>query len=47
MFDSLMGPPNLPPWWGLMCTCTLCTVGRPNLAVPRVTHCKLEGQTDV
>jgi len=28
MFTIVVGPPL---WWGLLCTCTLCTLGNPAL----------------
>ena len=28
MFAIMVGPPL---WWGLLCTCTLCTLGNPAL----------------
>ena len=29
MFAIVVGPPL---WWGLLCTCTLCTLGNPALS---------------
>ena len=45
MFAIVVGPPL---WWGLLCTCTLCTLDNPalNLTKDGRTDRQIDRQTD-